>query len=653
MLPTYSSERPNQHLRGRGNNVTSPSPSSSSSSSSSPLENNLSSASSSNFGARKSKCSGKKIGCLIIGLLLLIIALYWLFSVVSENVIIVTDDDADNAVATNFRNIAELDGNENTNIKSASEKDTKTSLKKDKKEEGDEKKEEIVPPPPIVKRKKNKQEKQQDLIFEEIAKLLTNPDQTSEGSYGWYRKQLDTNNRLGNTLFDDPIMTKLGFQDTLTTSELLFYYFRTFNTTQECRQQHTCKIYADRTAGEFLEEGTQLDAVVQHCQYKEPYFLNSHEQESKNLNVFHSLITKSDDNLKNIDKLEVSNVLAHSNHMDYLYGEQMWRGMRRLSIIMCSEARVHDLVGPITQKKNDYKSMQRFSDSTADISICFLSTCSVWVNYHYWQLSLSKSNEFGTKPFKNNKGICAFISNCDQAGCTDLKQRFELLNTLSKYIPVRQYGKCGKNAQEGPGGKTFEIENNCRFYYAAENSIAKDYVTEKFFEGVRALQNGARVITLYRGAPNLRQDWGFPKSLYLDHNDFESVDALGQYMKKLNDDDNAFERWFNKMTMQERKKVDKVLDGFEHRLGTNIPCRICAIVGEMKLARYLLFKIGLKTTTAKVNWYEWQQFKADKFENLSKDRLAILDHIYVMAFNIFQTENNKANRFNLAWDFNK
>ncbi|EFC38086.1 predicted protein [Naegleria gruberi] len=494
--------------------------------------------------------------------------------------------------------------------------------------------------------------KEQIRIYEQITNLLTNPDQTKEGSYGWYRKQLDKKNQLGNTLFKDPIMTKLGFQETHTTSAELFPYFRTINTTEECRNQHSCRFYADKTAGEFLKEGVELDAVLQHCQYKDPYFLNSESDEAKIVNEFQFNVVNSNMNLRR-EKLvgDEEALLHHSHQLDNLFGEKIWRGMRRLSIIMCSEARVHELVGGITQHADSYWSKQRFARSTADISICFLSTCSVWINYHYQDMSLSKSKEFGTKPFKKNKGICAFISNCDQAGCTDLKQRFELLNTLSKYIPVRQYGRCGKNAQEGPGGKTFEIENNCRFYYAAENSIAKDYVTEKFFEGLRALEHGSKVLMLYRGAPNLRQDWGIPKSLYLDHNDFESVDALGQYLKKLNDDDNAFEERFSKITMQERKKVDKALAAFNPRLGSNIPCRICSVIGEMKLARYLLFKIGLKTSRAKVNLNEWNEFKS-KF-NLSEERVKILDDIYHTAYGIFQSANNKENRFNLGWDFGR
>ncbi|EFC40658.1 predicted protein [Naegleria gruberi] len=441
---------------------------------------------------------------------------------------------------------------------------------------------------------------------------------------------------LGNTKFSDPIMAKLGFQDTWTTSDSMFSYFRTFDTSK-CTRQHSSKIYGDKSADIVSKErGLNLDAVLVLCEYSQPFFLSTKEEELRNIEVFQRVI-----------ELESSQSLIRSHKIDELYGENMWRGMRRLSIFMCSEAVLHENIQPLTQTVSDIESMKRFSESTADISVCYLSTCSVWVNYLYYPIELAKSAFFGKKKRSGNSGICAFVSNCKDG--TYAKERYQTLTTLSKFIPIRQYGRCGRNAQEGPDGKQFELENNCKFYFAAENSISKDYVTEKFFEGVKALQNGAKLLIIYRGAQNIK-DWGFPSSLFIDINDFKSTEELGAYLKELNDNDEKFEKRFAQITEEDRKKVDEVINTFQYKLGANIPCRITKIIGEMKLARYLLFKIGLKSINNKVNYLEWNEFKR-RFSDFGKERIQILDSIYHMAFGIFQSEGNYKNMFSSGWKF--
>jgi hypothetical protein len=71
-----------------------------------------------------------------------------------------------------------------------------------------------------------------------------------------------------------------------------------------------------------------------------------------------------------------------------------------------------------------------------------------------------------------------FVSNC---GERNTRQKYA--QELQKYIPVDIYGKCGtKKCPRSTETECFEMLNrDYKFYLAFENSICKDYITEKFF----------------------------------------------------------------------------------------------------------------------------------------------------------------------------
>ena len=75
----------------------------------------------------------------------------------------------------------------------------------------------------------------------------------------------------------------------------------------------------------------------------------------------------------------------------------------------------------------------------------------------------------------------AVISNCHASS-----QRLEYINQMQKYVSVNVFGTCGKKC---PGTYKNGSLGNCKdilgaeykFYLAFENSMCKDYITEKFF----------------------------------------------------------------------------------------------------------------------------------------------------------------------------
>jgi glycoprotein 3-alpha-L-fucosyltransferase len=84
-------------------------------------------------------------------------------------------------------------------------------------------------------------------------------------------------------------------------------------------------------------------------------------------------------------------------------------------------------------------------------------------------------------PYSNKtKLAAALISNC----WSDNSRRMDFINQLRKYIVVDVYGACGnKKCPISPIKSLCKelIASEYKFYFAFENSLCDDYITEKFF----------------------------------------------------------------------------------------------------------------------------------------------------------------------------
>lgn len=79
---------------------------------------------------------------------------------------------------------------------------------------------------------------------------------------------------------------------------------------------------------------------------------------------------------------------------------------------------------------------------------------------------------------KKSKKIAWFVSNCQTAGS---HRRMNYAQELNKYIPVDIYGTCGTLTCENRTACYKMLETDYKFYLSFENSMCKDYVTEKLF----------------------------------------------------------------------------------------------------------------------------------------------------------------------------
>lgn len=125
------------------------------------------------------------------------------------------------------------------------------------------------------------------------------------------------------------------------------------------------------------------------------------------------------------------------------------------------------------------------------------------------------------------------------AHCPTDGRRENVVKELSKYIPVDVFGSkspCGQ--MQCPKCNWADmLQNTYRFYLAFENSICKDYVTEKFY---RCLKSD--IVPVVLGGANYSRI--APPNSFIDVRDFPSVRALGNYLRLLSANDTLYNEYF-------------------------------------------------------------------------------------------------------------
>ncbi|XP_013419823.1 glycoprotein 3-alpha-L-fucosyltransferase A-like [Lingula anatina] len=143
---------------------------------------------------------------------------------------------------------------------------------------------------------------------------------------------------------------------------------------------------------------------------------------------------------------------------------------------------------------------------------------------------------------KAKTGLVAWmVSNCPTPS-----RRMDYVRELQKYIDIDIYGSCGPGKVKCPKepGKIMGYEEQClrklesyKFYLSFENSLAVDYVTEKFFKTVNI-----DVVAVVRSGANMTR-LGFHKDWYINTADFSSPKELADYLKKLDANDALYVKY--------------------------------------------------------------------------------------------------------------
>jgi hypothetical protein len=123
----------------------------------------------------------------------------------------------------------------------------------------------------------------------------------------------------------------------------------------------------------------------------------------------------------------------------------------------------------------------------------------------------------------------------------DKSGRREYATELMQFLNIHSYGKFLNNRHiQGDLWRPTKLNliADYKFTLAFENASTPDYVSEKFFDPLVA---GS--VPVYLGAPNV-DDFAPGDHCFINTADFDSPQALAEYLLALNEDDAAYEAYF-------------------------------------------------------------------------------------------------------------
>nr|XP_057913376.1 alpha-(1,3)-fucosyltransferase 7 isoform X2 [Doryrhamphus excisus] len=170
---------------------------------------------------------------------------------------------------------------------------------------------------------------------------------------------------------------------------------------------------------------------------------------------------------------------------------------------------------------------------------------------------LPREPEDVVEDIKQNKTdlVCWVVSNYRSS-----HTRSKVYQELSAVVPVKVYGSWSKNPLASED--LLPTLSRCYFYLAFENSLSKDYITEKLWKN--AYQSG--VVPVVLGPPVKNYEAVAAPHSFIHVDEFASIKELGEHLQKLAGD---AERYGEYLRWRSEWKV-KQYDGWRHRA-----CQIC------------------------------------------------------------------------------
>ncbi|XP_061599585.1 4-galactosyl-N-acetylglucosaminide 3-alpha-L-fucosyltransferase 9-like [Cololabis saira] len=150
----------------------------------------------------------------------------------------------------------------------------------------------------------------------------------------------------------------------------------------------------------------------------------------------------------------------------------------------------------------------------------------------YGFLLAEKAKEDFVPPSKD-KLVCWIVSNWNPN-----HNRVKYYNELKKHVEVHVYGNAFKGRISG--ADYLPTLASCKFYLSFENSIHKDYITEKLYN---PLSVGTVPVVL--GPPRENYENFIPQDAFIHVDDFPSPKELADYLQQLDKNMSMYHRYFD------------------------------------------------------------------------------------------------------------
>ncbi|KAL0166953.1 hypothetical protein M9458_038797, partial [Cirrhinus mrigala] len=155
---------------------------------------------------------------------------------------------------------------------------------------------------------------------------------------------------------------------------------------------------------------------------------------------------------------------------------------------------------------------------------------------------------------KKDKLVCWIVSNYSPSF-----KRSQYYDELKKHIDVSVYGRYFNNPVSDADYSN--LVSSCKFYLSFENSVHRDYMTEKLFN---ALALGTVPVVL--GPPRDNYEQFIPSNAFIHVDDFPTAKEMADHLNHLDQNEELYMQFF---TWRERLVSKGSAFGLDHA------CRIC------------------------------------------------------------------------------
>ncbi|CEF69900.1 Alpha-(1,3)-fucosyltransferase C [Strongyloides ratti] len=193
--------------------------------------------------------------------------------------------------------------------------------------------------------------------------------------------------------------------------------------------------------------------------------------------------------------------------------------------------------------KKPYSLLLNYPLNYFNLTYTYLTTGDIFWSYgsdrwYFNNLSTSQIydqvTELNRKISNKNKDVLWIVSNCNA-----LSGRSIVIENLSKYINIEQFGECNNKKLSLTINQKKNFYEKYYFYIASENSDCKDYITEKFYERI-----------LFTSIPivNVREFYtrnDVPPNSFIAFDDFSSPKEMAKYLRYLISNKTEYVKYFS------------------------------------------------------------------------------------------------------------